>query len=104
MKRMRFLSGRGNGTAIVPGGQILAIGMVPGVAGSYCQIDEATPIFTPGDIVLDLQGAELGLCCGDRECDRWPGEVQVQIIFGQNVSGSDEGDQPVSWLVIYNGC
>lgn len=115
MKRLRFPTGTGNGTVTVPNGQILAITMVPGkgaaglgfISGSWVRIATNAPIWVPEISVLDLQAADLGLCCGDVECDRWPGEVQIEIIFGQNAKpqpSSYAGIAPESWLVVYNGC
>jgi len=120
MKLLRFLSGEritgtGNGVAIIPGGQVLDISMVPGANGSWVQIDESRPIWVPGGSAFEVGAAELGNCCGAERCDQWPGEVQVRIVFGQGVSplplgvGGEvpipiEGDVPESWFVIYRGC
>lgn len=113
MKRLRFLSGVGNGSAIVPNGQILAVTMVPGEdLGSYVRINQSGPIFVPPGVTLDLQAEDLGNCCGDGECDRWPGEVQIEIVFGQHADPRwpwdpetiPPSDAPASWLVVYNGC
>lgn len=116
MKRLRFLTGKGNGKTTVPDGQILAVSMVPGLtdpaAGSYLAIGTNGPIFVPPGTTIDLQAADLGNCCGDGTCDRFPGDVQIVIVFGQEALGAIDGepdpevvgDPPASWLVIYNGC
>lgn len=133
MKRLRFLSDFGNGSAIIPGGQILLIWMVPGLAseaqagGSWLQIAESRPIWVPPSVSfsgITLRAEDLGLSdrsepitdpCDDPHCDQWPGTTQVEIIFGQNVQRPprlitvdgtpvpDIGTAPQSWLVIYNG-
>lgn len=115
MKRIRLCSGRGNGTATIPGGQILCITMVPGPeverdpptgTGGWIRIATNAPIWVPYGYPIDLQAADLGNCCGEYVCDRWPGEVQIEIVFGQNAAPSNEdaGDEPAAWCVIYNGC
>jgi hypothetical protein len=109
MKRLRFLSGEGNGTATVPDGQVISITMVPGLAapalGSWVRIAQSKSIFVPPGITLDLQADDLGNCCGDDTCDRWPGDVQIVIEFGQaaDPASPPASDPPASWLVIYNG-
>jgi len=113
MKQLRFPTGVGDGTAVVPGGQILAITCVPGEGaadppaptGCWVRIANNGPIWVPFGYPLDLQAKDLGSCCGDGTCDRWPGDVQVRIDFGTIAapSGEAEGDPPASWLVIYNG-
>ncbi len=114
MKRLRFLSGEGNGVAIIPdGSQALDISMVPGTAGSWVQIAESKPIWVPGSATFELGTKELGQedCVRDK-CDMWPGDIQVSIVFGQDVDGlspeqlaaHNTGSEPLSWFVIYTGC
>lgn len=133
MKRLRFLSDFGNGSAVVPGGQILLIWIVPPSAselspgGCWLQIAESRPIWIPPSLALTgltLRAEDLGLTefegrpddpCYDPHCDQWPGSTQVEIVFGQNVQAPprlvtidgvprpDIGGVPQSWLVIYNG-
>lgn len=108
MKKLRFLTGRGDGRATVPNGQLLSVSMVPGTTtGSYLQINESAPIWVPVGTTIDLTADELGLCCGEDECNRYPGDVQIVIVFGTIVQISPRaltGDEPLSWLVVYNGC
>lgn len=110
MKRLRFEGGTGNATVIVPGGQLLLVRIVP-----PCTSDPDNPVFTwlqineskafPVYDTLVLRAADLGNCCGDAACDRFPGDVQIAINFGLNVSPEPEtGVGPEEWLVIYNGC
>lgn len=109
MKRLRFQSGIGNGEAVIPGGQILSISMVPGTAtstGSWIAIGNAGPIWVPYTKVLDLGAKELGECCGQEPCDQWPGDQQIRVVFGEDAAPSgaaSDGDPPLSWLVVYNG-
>jgi len=111
MKRLRFLSGEGNGSAIIPdGSQALDISMVPGTNGSWVQIAESKPIWVPPESTFEIGALELGawVCGPVSVCDMWPGEVQVAIVFGQDVDGLQArdilGDEPLSWFVIYTGC
>lgn len=117
MRRMRFLSGEGNGAATVPSGEVTCITMVPGTGGSWLQINESKAIWVPGDVTLTLSGDELAACCGvdlvgcTSNDPRYPGDGQIQIVFGQEVQRPPDanpdapttGDAPKSWLVVYNG-
>lgn len=112
MKRIRFLSGTGNGQTTVPDGQILFLSVVAGTdLGSWLKINESAPIFVPPGYTLGLDAKTFGMCCGEPECDRYPGERGITIVFGENAApvSSDTrvpvpSDPPQSWLVVYNGC
>lgn len=116
MKRIRFLTGVGDGRAVISRGQLLTVSMVPGdgpVGGSYVQINNSSPIFVPAGSTLSLEAADLGNCCGADICDMYPGEQQIEIVFGRLIQPPTPpagdppavlGDAPKSWLVVYNGC
>ena len=108
MKRMSFQTGEGNGQATVTGGQLLDISMIPGEEGSWIQIHTWKPIWVPAGSAFELGAHELGLCCGADKCDQFPGDVQIVIVFGQEVSPLDErqpiGSEPLSWFVVHTGC
>lgn len=126
MKRLRFLSGFGNGKATIPGGQLLYIKMVPGLSevagrGSWMQVAECAAIWVPQGTVQELRAADLGndeqhdcaeLACHTGCCDQYPGDVQIEIVFGQGVQNPkkvtnddqpDTGEVPQAWLVVYAG-
>lgn len=108
MKLIRYLTGVGNGTAVVPSGQILTISMVPGTNGSWVQINNGKPIWVPSSATFSLEALDIGLEPGETlECDQYPGDQSITIVFGQEVEGLNprdtEGDEPLTWLVVYNG-
>lgn len=82
--------------------------MVPGETGSWLQIANNEPIWVPPGTTFEIGAQELGLCCGASQCDMYPGEVQIVIIFGQNVNKPDPdigvGSAPLSWFAVYHGC
>lgn len=114
MKLIRYQTGTGNGAAVVPGGQVQLVTMVPGDAefgGSWMQVNEGKRIWVPGDTTLTLDADTFAACCGPIDpCDQYPGDHSVRIIFGTDpddeLSGDEvaDGDPPESWLVFYNGC
>lgn len=113
MHRMRFLTGPKNSNAAVavPDGQITFLWVVAGDPGTWIQINNCGPIWIPKDHHLKMSAADLGNCCGVDTCDRFPGDVQVQVVIGQNVQRApdsnpdapDAGAAPVTWLIAYNG-
>lgn len=111
MKRLRFLSGVGNGQITVPDGQLLFLTMAAGLTiGSWLKINESGPIFVPPGYTLGLDSKTFGFCCGEPECDRYPGERGITIVFGEGAAPLDDtrvpiaSDPPLSWLAVYNGC
>lgn len=106
IKRLRFLSGEGNGSATIPGGQVLSVSVVPDAAvGSWVVLNESKPIFVPPNSTLSLTAKELGQ--EDGNALQWPGDGQILIQFdsGDNLNGKVPLlGPPISWLVIYTGC
>src|SRR5262245_27747409 len=104
-KRLRFLSGEGNGQATIPGGQVLSVSMVPdGTNGSYVVLNESRAIFVPPDTTFNLTAKELGQEDGNGL--QWPGEQQISIQFdsGDNLNGKVPlKSPPESWEVVYTG-
>lgn len=106
MKRLRFPSGAGNGSVIIPSGQILTVSMVPhATLGSYLVIAGSNPIFVPASAQLALDAHAFGYCCSVDTCDMYPGNVQIELLFNDVGDGSvPAAGEPQSWLVVYNGC
>lgn len=118
MKRIRTESGAGNGNCIIPGGQILTISITPGadgsasglvgLDGSWFKFNECRGIWVPSFTTVELGAKDLGLEDGENMCDRFPGDQQIALVFGQNATPGDfipdgQGQAPLSWFVIYNG-
>lgn len=111
MKRIRYLSGVGDGQPTIPDGQILFLSVVAGTTnGTWLRINESGPIFIPPEYTLGLDALTFGFCCGEPSCDRYPGERGITMVIGTEAAPPDggrepiESDPPLSWLVVYNGC
>lgn len=116
MKRLRFPGYNGNAVVTIPGdSQLLYMRVIPGrdietgLLGTWLQIGESAPhlLVCP----LELRAADFGQCCEKNQCNRFPGEVQIMIIVGQEaapraVEDRDEfgtGAPPQDVFIIYEG-
>lgn len=106
MKRLRFPSGTGDGQATIPDGQILFLSIVAGeTLGTWFKVNESEPIFIPAGRTIGLDALAFGFCCGEEECDRYPGKTQISIVIGtQAAPDGVDSDPPLAWLIVYNGC
>lgn len=112
MKRLRFLNGTGDDTAVIPDGQVLFLSVAAGLTlGTWLKINESEPIFVPAGYTLGLDALAFGMCCGESECDRYPGERGITVVIGTAAAPltgdppePTESDPPLSWLIVYNGC
>lgn len=132
MKQIRLAGGgyaAENVQITIPAGsQLLHVRFCPGEyqepedvtrMGTWFQINNSAPIMMR--CLLILCSDAFGYCCEidaqlspfDRDCQRFPGDVQIEILIGTNAAPEEyrqnpDGDfrvgaPPEDWLVIYQG-